>query len=254
MAIVKDPVARARRLSDGQRREAAQLHVNLETELGLNPDLPPEYEAEAEEAIGILESRFGGADGLRELSTDRGLVPSLSRGAQRAEDGPSSTGSKSPARSGRAAPAGGKQGRQRSTSSGRRRSSRRRSGSGSRTLDRTGLPGAADTASGLALQLVGVTVALVLLFVLVRPRAGGQSQSGAEALTGAARVFVNGLRLVIAPTDPLAPKAGAKKSGGGLGAIGGGDFPALTTGRTSAPGSHSPTGDLPHGAAGAVTR
>jgi hypothetical protein len=210
VSLVKDPLTRARKLGDGQRSAAAQLHADLEAELALNDDLPAGWEADAEQALDDLESRFGGAEQLRELGVDRGKAPQLSRGARKGLDGPhegrrraGTTTKGSAGGSGSRSAAGAKSSGGRAGGRTPARRGSRRAGRGGRTLgrafQRTGLPGAADSATGVGLQLVGLTVGLVLLYSLIRGR-------GPAAVTIAGRSFVTGLRMIVAPIDPLAPR------------------------------------------------
>jgi hypothetical protein len=47
------------------------------------------------------------------------------------------------------------------------------------------------------------TVALVLLYVLIRGKGRGDTWTGAQALSRASESFVSGLHLFMAPVDPL---------------------------------------------------
>jgi hypothetical protein len=112
---------------------------------------------------------------------------------------PSPRSSSSPGRSGKGA---------------RGRSSTRRRGSSSRTSSsrrvftprtrsiaaRTGIPRATSSATSLALQVAGLTLAVAFLTLLLTER--GVSAFG-ELAGGAA----NGLRWLVDPVDPLAPRA-----------------------------------------------
>jgi hypothetical protein len=215
VSLVTDPTARAAAIGDGQRSAAAQLHADLEAELALNDDLDPAWEQNAENALDDLEGRFGGAERLRELGVDRGKTPRLSGGARKGLNGPHEGRRRSGSGSGSTAgaPAGGPKasGGRRAATGGRSTPARRgsrRAGRGGRSLgrawQRTGVPGAADNATGVALQLAGLTIGLVLLYSVVRGR-------GPEAVQIASRSFLSGLRLFVSPIDPLgkAPSAGA---------------------------------------------
>lgn len=205
MSLVKDPVARAARVTT--ELQAARLHTELELELGLNDNLPDGWEDQAEQAVSDLESRFGGAEHLRQVDTEgqgtKGWAPSMSSGASDAAHG-------GRRRRGNASPPQG-EGRPRSSAQkgagagpskapARRASSRvsRRSSGGGwgRAWTRTGVPGAADSATGVLLQLVGMTIGLSLVYVLVQG-------NGPRAVTIAAGSFARGLQLFLSPVDPL---------------------------------------------------
>jgi hypothetical protein len=97
MALVKDPVARAGKANT--KLAAARLHLELESELGLNDDAPAAWTDQAEEAIGMLEAKAGeqGWGDLRDAALDSpdqgrgGWTPSLSH-ARRARHGSPAAG------------------------------------------------------------------------------------------------------------------------------------------------------------------
>jgi hypothetical protein len=112
---------------------------------------------------------------------------------------PSPRSSSSPGRAGKGA-RGRSSTRRRGSSSRRTSSSRRVFTPRTRSIVvRTGIPRATSSATSLALQVVGLTLAVAFLTLLLTER--GVSAFG-ELAGGAA----NGLRWLVDPVDPLAPR------------------------------------------------
>jgi hypothetical protein len=197
VALVKDPVARAR--SVNSELAAARLHTELEAELGLNDQLPDGWEQQAEQAVGLLEQRFGGAEHLRDVDTagqgKGGWTPSLSPGARRGE------GSRQPA-----APRRGDHAQRPPRRAGGPRTSPRR-GPLPRTVRRLGGQAIAGTAtaSELIMYVLGGTLAIVVLQTILRNAQG--APRGRAAVEVLARGVNYGIDAFVRPVDPLAPRA-----------------------------------------------
>jgi hypothetical protein len=196
-----DPVKKARGVRFS-KPEARRVYTDIEAELAL-ADHGPDWEGQAEQALSDIRERFPGVEHFDENTP--GIDPtdvtprSLSRKAQRTTDNDPSSKSSPPRRA-----SGG--GRHTASSGGRRRRSRGFGqglglglGAG-RAWKQTGIPGAADTTSGLGLRLLGIGFGLALAYLLVNERGAGPK---------ALQTILDGIgtttRLFLSPVDPLAP-------------------------------------------------
>jgi hypothetical protein len=213
MALVKDPVARARKANT--KLAAARLHLELESELGLNDDAPQEWESEAEEAIAILEAKAGEQDwgDLRDAptinpETGAGWTPSLSRrasGKLGQPDEPDRPAEKSATSPGSSQDGHHERRRARARSARQRHAAHAAASSALDAADN--LPGFAS-ARQLASVAAWGALGLSLLYLLLRdsenPRRGWPS-----AVQAAVSSITNGVMAIVRPVDPLNPRGAA---------------------------------------------
>lgn len=199
MALVRDPIARAR--STKTPLQAARLHDELEAELAMNPDVDgTDWERDAEEALQLLNSRHPDlADVDRDGQTPTGWAPRLS---SRAQDWVRDGDHPRPVRKRPASP-----GRRKSSSATRRGSSGRSAVAGA--ADNLGVTAATSTATDVALGAIRVGLGLALCYLLLTPRGSRALSTILSSVSGAFHTFV-------APLDPLAnlgqPAAGSAPS------------------------------------------
>jgi hypothetical protein len=208
MSLVKDPVARAQKATT--KVQAARLHLELESELGLNEGLPDGWEPQAERALQILESKASeqGWGDLTEPDATTALVdvgggrkvpktwsPSLSHGARRTLES-----SDEPAPSGPAPKVTA------STPPSRRRAARAHS---ARRRLGIGLPtppiGGARNLVGTALWgVLGLTLLYLLLQDAENP--GRRWPSAVQTAVGS---ITTAIMALVRPVDPLRPHSAA---------------------------------------------
>jgi hypothetical protein len=197
MATWADPVERADRIQD--LPAAAKLMDSFAARLYDNPGLPPEQAERLDEALGVLRERFPELDDPDLATTARRdhATRSQSRRGKARPRARASTG-----RAASQSPGGA--GRSRASSRPRATRSRGRGGSRARAAWRqTGVPGAASSATSLALQAIGLTIGLSLLYLfLTNTQRAPRGRSAVELLSAGVS---EGVRRVIAPVDPLAP-------------------------------------------------
>ncbi|MTD43849.1 hypothetical protein GKE82_05900 [Conexibacter sp. W3-3-2] len=193
---MRDPIARARAARTS--RQAAKLINEITPELALNDDLPPGWEQDAEEALRIVNERFPDAEEVSyqldtPTTTSRRAKANLSPPADREQPRKSAAareGSGAPAKA--KAPARPSPGR----APGRAPARRGRGGAARRAWRATGVPAATGGLRRTALNLLGMAMGLVFLYLVVsRPKG---VQVFARGTAAAARGF-------IAPVDPLRP-------------------------------------------------
>lgn len=201
---------------------AARMRDRIAYDVLANPNVPFDVEADADQAIGILESRF---PELNEFEIGQAEEFAQSRGKGKAGRGYRRPGERAPAAKPKASAVARSQGQRPATKGGRaapaaatraRRGGGRRSSSrgrryGRRSWEQTGLPGAARSTSEIIMQTLGVTVGLSLLYLLISN--AGTAKRGRSA----AELFATGVtgltRRFIAPVDVFAPAAGTSPAG-----------------------------------------
>jgi hypothetical protein len=199
VSVPSDPLAAAARVQTPL--QAARLNDELETELALNDELDPAWEAAAEQARDQLAERFGGFDALHEKTQGKQPKSAVKDGTvvkpkkpAAAERAPSAKTSKEPAprtARGSGSPAGRGRASAGSTKTGRRRTPR----GVRRFAGQVAAP--YGDAGSLGLWLVAGSIGLALLYVLISGR-------GPDALKWSTATWTRALRAFLLPTDPLA--------------------------------------------------
>jgi hypothetical protein len=233
MALTKDPLSAAGRVQS--EAGAARLYWKLETEL-LSGEGDSEWRGEAEQARDDLAAEFGGANHLRTLG-GQGAPGGQHGGGRRAGSRPSppkrsSTKPAAPAGS-RRAPGSRKPAPRTTRPSSSRRAAR---GAGRRAFEQTGLPGAGRSAAAFGLEVLGLMIAMALLYLLLTD--AERARRGAGVIGQVLGVVTGSVHAFISPADPLAPRAAAGRrsadppAGPGAGALGApdlGGFPRAKT-------------------------
>jgi hypothetical protein len=223
----RDPVERARAVRGVVA--AARLREELGFELGRS-GLPFDREADLDQAIGLLEERFpevrdvtnaeefaaekgaGSRDGIRakaargERGPDAAALERAARGAGGASRRAGARSASSKGRAGGRRPAGhvGKGGRRTRVRAGARRA-----------FERTGVPRAARSTTQIALQGIGLTLGLSLLYLLLSN--GQRAGRGGSLLEQIGRWITGSTRALVAPVDPLGKLRAASSGEGGGG-------------------------------------
>lgn len=202
MSVVANPLKKARGVTTVM--QAARLLASLEAELALNENMPPGWEAEAEQAVTVLRERFPDAE--NHSAYEEG--PPLSRGAKRTVNPPEPKEPKAPAPGGNprpnrrpggtpAAPA------RRYASRGARRSTGRFGGGVGGALLR---PTTDIVGSGgeFVVKVIGWGIGLSLLYLLLTNASKAPAgKSGVEQLFGGVTAGIGAL--VGSHADPLTP-------------------------------------------------
>jgi hypothetical protein len=204
MALVKDPVARAQAAKT--KVQAARLHLELESELGLNEKLPDGWEAQAERAIEILESQASEQDwgDLRDPDATTGytrsrggqriphpFTPRLSHGARKGLD----DGDGEPSHDGTPP----RRGDPPATRRAKRAHSARR-----RILSAPSMPGLGGSRQLASTALWG-GLGLVLLYLLVTD-AENPGRGWPSAVQTAVGSITTAIMAIVRPVDPLRPR------------------------------------------------
>lgn len=211
MALVKDPLHRAQAVST--KHQAAILHTNLEAEIGLSdPDeLPAGWEDEAEQALRLLEDRYG-AQALRDSDEGRAGPTSISRTAKAnlptGEHGEvnhheAARTAERHARREHAAGRPKRAARRRAAARGLRARSTIRTITRTRAARATGLPQAAVSSSDLFFAATGALAGLSLLYLILNEQ--GHGPSAVNTLFGGIAGF---LRRFVEPVDIFASTGG----------------------------------------------
>lgn len=212
MAVVKDPVGRARKAKTPL--QAARLREELEMELALNTSLDPAWEREADEAVTLLNDNFDDLDSVDIAGTGRdGWTPSTSRGANKGLDPPAAAKPKpagaKPAAKAAGAKAGAKGSGRQAAAKGKR--GRGRSATGGRLLASTGIPAAGRSASRVIMQTLGLLLGLSLLYLLLTN--SQKSPAGKSAVELFTTGIAGTVAAIVQPIDPLNAAARAQAAG-----------------------------------------
>jgi hypothetical protein len=212
MALVKDPVARARKVSTPL--QARRLLDELEIELVLNDDLPVGWEAQAEAAIEVIDQAYS-RDELDAINPETAGFPSTSPNASRSlGDTPVKPAAAAPAPSAKPAAAAppAKPSRRSPTSrgthpgGGRRRPSsagggrRRGRGRGARLPSTPSIPGVAE-GRAIGAQIVGIVLGGSLLYLLLTD--AEHPKSWGAAVPTAIKGVTTALSAIVGLGDPL---------------------------------------------------
>jgi hypothetical protein len=201
MALVRDPVGRAQAAKT--KVQAARLHLELESELGLNDQLPDGWETQAEQAIEILQRRAESQDwgDLTHPDATTGYTrarggdriphtwsPSLSHRAARNEANPDHPPADAPAEH-----------RQRAQTVRRRIKA---ASSSSWTPSVPSMPG------GLVGQALSVVLGASLVYLLLTD-AENPGRGWPSAVQTAVNAVTTGIMAIVRPVDPLRPHMAA---------------------------------------------
>jgi hypothetical protein len=225
MAKVRDePVKRSYvdSIDDGDELTAAGLYLRAKHDAE-DPGLPPGARQEARHTMLAVTERFPGAARTAATAADHELGidnhPGLKRvrdkhraqnkitargAAQARRQGQPSSRPGARGRGRQAARTGPQRPRPRTARPGRR--GRLLGGRTGRYVEQTGIPSAGRSTMAFTLQLLGTMIGLSLAYLLLTRSEG--NQAGFRFLEQGLGAVTAGVRNIISPVDPLAPRAG----------------------------------------------